>query len=119
LRLLQKDGPDRFLVGLEFTDALVGGLHARFLAELESIDSSEAIQMIQVNSRKGPRGLAASDEISGPSMDNRVMVTEVKETIRPPDLVGVATFFVTRRDRFELAPGLVMKWRTAAIPKGR
>lgn len=114
VRILQKDGPDRYLVGLEFTDITFSGKHARFVADIERIDPAGGVLMLESNKmatsphvKESPGGYTGTVEIAR------------RETILPPQLPGVATFFVLKKDHFELATGLRMEWWITSLRSSR
>jgi hypothetical protein len=114
VRVLQKDGPDRFIIGLEFTDLTFEDKHGRFIAELQHLDPTGGVQMLESNK------LATNERtILSPDTPHGSIEIERRETHIPPQLPGVATFFVLKTKRFELAAGLRMEWRTGPLRKGR
>lgn len=114
VRMLQKDGPNRFIVGLEFTDLTFEDKHARFIAELQRLDPASGVQML-VSTK-----LTTNEHtIFSPDARHGSVEVERRETHMPPQLPGVATFFVLKTKRFELTPGLQMEWRTGALRTGR
>jgi hypothetical protein len=112
VRMLQKDGPD-YVIGLEFDQIRFGGKEARFIAVLEHLERRPGVELVQ--SRK----TNANEQIIVPG-DPPTGVTQVTEvtrlqTIVPPQLPGVATFFVVGAGRFKIEPGLQMKWWTIPL----
>ena len=112
LPMLQKDGPD-YVIGLEFDQIRFGGNEPRFTAVLEHLDRRPGVELVQ--SRK-----SNSNEqvfLPGDPAIGATQVTEVArlQTIVPPQLPGVATFFVVGAGRFKIEPGLQMEWWTIPL----
>jgi hypothetical protein len=112
IRLLQKDGADGFLVGLEFTDLTFAGKHARFIADLQHIDPAAGVPLLRIDK------LATTEHIIlRPGEVEATIERGKRETVIPPNLPGVATFLVTQKDHFQLAPGIEMEWRSSALTR--
>jgi hypothetical protein len=104
LRMLQRDSSERWAVGFEFTDLTFGERHARFLSTLDRIDSLAGMIALQASRRSG-----------GGRTPSAFGTTT--ETSLPPQLPGVASFFVLKPGRFQLPVGLTMEWRTVTLTK--
>ena len=99
LRIFQKE-KEAYAVGLEFTDLTFENKHARWFAKLVSVDSKFAQQEL--------RGTQKSAAFSGP--------VPVVTRQSPPELSGVATFFIAP-GAAQLPRGMLMIWRTEALSK--
>ncbi len=113
IRVLQKDAANRFLVGLEFTDVTFDGKHARFFADLQGIDQTGGVRMLLQSAKTNTN----EHVVRAPGQVYGTVELETRENTLPPQLPGVATFFVLKTQRFELPSGFEMEWRTIPLKR--
>jgi hypothetical protein len=98
---------DHYIVGLEFTDLEFSGHHARFLGDMESVDTLPDLQWLLSTSRTKTLELG---------IRSGIMTTSETEVYRAIPIPGVSTFFM-HATKFRLPDGLRMTWRTVSVAK--